>query len=253
MKITRFLKSNNVQWGIIEKNKIFSLDGNPYDEISRGKEIFRLEDIKLLAPAEPSIMVCCGMNYAARLKESGWTPPQEPIVFFKPPSAMIGNLDNVVFPSIAQTLRYEAELCVIMKRRTKNVSEKDAMNYVLGFTCGNELGAMDLLKIDKWMTRAKGFDTSGALGPWLETDLDPHNLRIKSWVNGQIKQDSNTNLMNFNVNKLISFISTFMTLNPGDVIWTGTPEGACDVKVGDIMDIEIEGIGTLRNQVVAPI
>ena len=254
MKILRFQWQGKIYWGILEeKDKIFTLDGNIYADFKKGKELCRLEDVKLLAPAEPSIMVACGMNYRARFKESKWREePEEPTIFFKPPTAVIGPLEGVVFPAIAKEMRYEGELCVIMKKRARNVAEKNAMSYVLGYTCGNELGAMDLMKKDRWMTRAKGFDTSGPLGPFLVTDLDPHNVAIKSRLNGETKQDSNTNLMIFRVGKLISYISAFMTLRPGDVIWMGTPEGNCNVKVGDIMEVEIEGIGILKNEVVAP-
>lgn len=257
MKIVRFKKQNSVTWGILENETIFTLDGNIYDIFSKGKELCRLQEVKLLAPVEPTIMVCCGMNYMERFNEDdykarGWVPPEEPILFFKPISSVVGPMDDVVFPSIAETLRCEAELCVVIKRRAKHVPEKDAPDYILGYTCGNELGAMDLVRKDKWLTRAKGFDTSGPLGPYLVTNLDSHNLAIKSWVNGEKKQDSNTSFMIFSIEKLISHISNFMTLNPGDVIWTGTPERNCGVKVEDVMEIEIEGIGILQNKVTAP-
>jgi len=242
------------RWGILEgEEEIFTLEGDLYGDFGKGEEVCRLADVKLLAPAEPTIMVACGMNYRARFQESGLKDePQEPILFFKPPTAVIGSLEDVVFPTIAQEMRYEGELCVVMKRQARNVSEEDAMHYVLGYTCGNELGAMDLMKKDRWMTRAKGFDSSGPLGPFLVTDLNPHDLSIKSRLNGQIRQDSHTSLMIFRVEKLISYISEFMTLRPGDVIWTGTPAGTTNVNVGDLMEVEIEGIGILRNRVVAP-
>lgn len=254
MKILRFQWQGKIYWGILEeKDKVFAVDGSIYGNFKKGKELCRLHDVKLLAPAEPTIMIACGMNYRARFKESGRREePQEPTIFFKPATAVIGPLEDVVFPAIAKEMRYEGELCVIIKKEARNVAEKDAMNYVLGYTCGNELGAMDLMKKDRWMTRAKGFDTSGPLGPFLVTDLDPHNVAIKSRLNGETKQDSNTNLMIFRVEKLISYISAFMTLHPGDVIWMGTPEGNSNVKVGDVMEVEIEGIGILKNQVVAP-
>ena len=253
MKILRFQFHGKSHWGILEEpDTICALEGDLYGEFNKGRKLCRLSDVKLLAPAEPTIMVACGMNYRARLKDKGWEEPVEPIIFFKPATAVIGPLENVVFPAIAKEMRYEAELCVVMKRQARNVAEEDAMDYVLGYTCGNELGAMDLVKKDKWMTRAKGFDGSGPLGPYLVTGIDPHNLAIRSWVNGELKQDGHTSLMIFSVPRLVSFISGFMTLRPGDVIWTGTPPGVCNVEVGDVMDVEIEGIGLLRNTVVAP-
>ncbi len=253
MIILRYQWKGMIRWGILEgEEKIFALEGDLYGDFGKGKEVCRLADVKLLAPAEPTIMVACGMNYRARFLEGGLKEePQEPILFFKPATAVIGSFEDVVFPAIAREMRYEGELCVVMKRHARNVSEKDAMRYVLGYTCGNELGAMDLMKKDRWMTRAKGFDTSGPLGPFLVTDLNPHGLSIKSRLNGQTRQDSHTSLMIFRVEKLISYISEFMTLRPGDVIWTGTPAGNSNVKVGDLMEVEIEGIGILSNRVVA--
>lgn len=253
MKILRFHWQGATIWGILEEpDRIFALEGDIYGTFQKGRALCRLPEVKLLAPAEPTIMVACGMNYPARFKERGWAEqPQEPIIFFKPATAVVGPLDDVVFPAMAKEMRYEGELCVIMKRQARNVAEKDAMSYILGYTCGNELGAMDLMKKDRWMTRAKGFDSSGPLGPFLVTDLDPHNLAIRSRINGETKQDGHTSRMIFRVEKLVSYISAFMTLRPGDVIWTGTPEGNCNVKTGDIMEVEIEGIGILRNKVTA--
>jgi len=252
MKILRFQFNSKIQWGILEEpDTVYALEGDLYNEFKKGGKLCRLADVKLLAPAEPTIMVACGMNYKARIRNKGWEEPAEPIIFFKPATVVLGTLENVVFPAIAKEMRYEGELCVVMKRQARNVAEKDAMDHVLGYTCGNELGAMDLMKKDKWMTRAKGFDGSGPLGPYLVTGIDPHNLTIRSWVNGELKQEGHTSLMIFSVPRLVSFISEFMTLRPGDVIWTGTPPGVCNVKVGDMMDIEIEGIGLLKNTVVA--
>ena len=250
MKIVRFQWEGKVRWGIVEDGTIFALDGDLYGDFRQGKELCRLQDVRLLAPAEPSITIACGMNYIDHIREMGWVAPQEPALFFKPINTVIGPEDDIVYPSVAQDLRYEAELCFVMKREAKNISEKEALGHVLGYTCGNDLTAMDLKKKDERLTRAKGFDTSGPLGPFLVTGLDPHNLAIKGRVNGETKQDSNTSLMIFGVEKLISYISAFMTLRRGDVIWTGTPRGgSCPVKVGDVIEVEIEGIGVLKNKV----
>ena len=251
MKLIRFQRQGKVRWGILENETIFSLEGDLYGDFKKGKDLCRLTDVKVLAPAEPTITVACGMNYAERLQESGWAPPAEPIIFFKPPSCIVGPEENIIFPSMARELRYEAELCAVIKKKARNVAEKDAMDCVLGYTCGNELGAMDLVKKDRWLTRAKGFDTAGPLGPFLVTGLDPHRLLIQSRVNGETRQKENTSIMIFPVEKLVSYISEFMTLQPGDVIWTGTPKGAGLVKAGDVIEVEIEGIGVLRNKVVS--
>lgn len=252
MKILRFQLKGETKWGILEEpDTIYTLRGDLYGKFKRGDKLCKLSEVIILAPVEPTIMVACGLNYRARFSEKGWEEPAEPIVFFKPATAVVGHLDNVVFPDIAKEMRYEAELCVVIKKQARNIAEKNAMDHVLGYTCGNELGAMDLIKKDKWMTRAKGFDTSGPLGPYLVTGIDPHNLAIRSRLNGELKQNGHTSLMIFSVPYLLSFISKFMTLRPGDVIWTGTPPGVSNVKEGDVMEIEIENIGILRNRVVA--
>lgn len=253
MKIVRFQWQGKVNWGIVEDDIIFALDGDLYGDFGKGKEMCQLPEVKLLAPVEPSITVACGMNYIEHIKELGWSVPQEPVLFFKPANTVIGPDDDIIYPAMAQDLRYEAELCCVIKRQAKNVVEGEALDYVLGYTCGNDVTAMDLTEKDGRLTRSKGFDTSGPLGPFLVTGLNPHNLDIKGRVNGVTKQDSNTSLMLFSVEKLISYISAFMTLRPGDVVWTGTPGGgACPVKVGDVIEVEIEGIGVLKNKLVAP-
>ena len=253
LKIVRFQWRDKVNWGILEDDTIFSLSGDLYGDFKRGKKLCQRQEVRLLTPVEPSITVACGMNYMDHIKEMGWAVPKEPHLFFKPANTVVGPDDNVVYPAISQDLRYEGELCCVIKRPAKNVPEKEALDYVLGYTCGNDFTAMDVTGKDGRLTRSKGFDTSGPLGPCLVTGLDPHNLNIKSRLNGELKQDSNTGLTIFNVEKLISYISAFLTLRPGDVVWTGTPRGgACPVKVGDVIEVEIEGIGILRNKVVAP-
>lgn len=251
--LARFRWKEGVKWGVLENEKLFNVRGDIYDKFEKGEELCRLEQVSLLAPAEPRIMVACALNYIDHIMEMGRIAPREPKLFFKPPNTLMGPLDEVRFPSVARDYRFEAELCVVMKRRTRSVTEADALKHVLGYTCGNDFGALDLLKQDENLTRARGFDTSGPLGPFLVTGLNPQNLSIKGRVNGELKQDSNTSAMIHGVPKLISHISAFMTLMPGDVIWTGTPKGgACPVKVGDTIEVEIEGIGILKNRVAAP-
>lgn len=253
MKIVRFQWQDKVNWGILEGDAIFALVGDLYGDFGKGKELCRLQDVRLLAPVEPSIMVACGLNYIAHIKDMGWDVPQEPALFFKPANTVVGPEEDILYPAVTQDLRYEAELCCVIKSRAKDVAEEEALDYVLGYTCGNDLTAMDLIKKDERLTRAKAFDTAGPLGPCLVTGLDPHNLAIKGRVNGETKQDSNTGLTIFSIEKLISYISAFMTLRPGDVVWTGTPKGgACPIKLGDVTEVEIEDIGILRNKVVAP-
>lgn len=253
MKIARFRWQGKVNWGIVEDDTIFALDGDLYGDFGKGKEMCQLPDVRLLAPVAPSITVACGRNYLDHIKEMGWPVPQEPLLFFKPANTVIGPEEDIVFPAVSRDLRYEAELCLVIKRLAKNVAEEEALDYVLGYTCGNDVTAIDLFERDGFLARAKGFDTAGPLGPFLVTGLDSHKLAIKGRVNSVTKQDSNTSLMVFSVEKLISYISAFMTLRPGDVVWTGTPGGgACPVKMGDVIEVEVEGIGVLKNQIVAP-
>ena len=252
MKIVRFQWQGKVNRGVIEDDTIFALVGDLYGDFNKGKEMCKLPEVKLLAPVEPSIMVACGRNYMDHIKEMGWPIPEEPVLFFKPANTVIGPEDDIIYPAVSQDIRYEAELCFVIKRQAKDVAEEEALNYVLGYTCGNDVTAIDLFKKDGFLARAKGFDTSGPLGPFLVTGLDPHNLAIKGRVNGETKQDGSTSLMVFSVEKLISYISAFMTLRPGDVVWTGTPRGgACPIKAGDVIEVDIEGIGVLKNKLAA--
>lgn len=252
MIIARFQWQGKVHWGIVEGETIFNLKGDLYGDFAKGGKLCSLKEVKLLAPAEPGITIACGMNYIDHIKEMGWEAPKEPALFFKPSNTIIGPEDNVIYPKMSQDLRYEGELCCVIKRRAKDVAEEKALDYVLGYTCGNDMTATDLFQKDGRLTRAKAFDTSGPMGPFLVTGLDPHNLKIRSRLNNKAQQDSNTGFTIFGVEKLISYISAFLTLQPGDVVWTGTPRGgACPVKVGDITEVEIEGIGVLRNKIVA--
>ena len=253
MKIVRFRWQGGVHWGILESETIFALEGDIYGKFDRGKEMCPLQEVKLLAPAEPKNGVACGRNYLDHIREMGWPVPEEPNLFFKPVNTVIGPEDDIIFPSPSKDLRYEAELCLVIKKLAKNVPEEKARDYILGYTCGNDVTAIDLFEKDKILARAKGFDTAGPLGPCLVTDIDPHNLAIKGRVNGETRQDSHTSLMIFSVPKLISVITAFMTLYPGDVVWTGTPKGgASPIKVGDVIEVEVEGIGLLKNKLVAP-
>lgn len=253
MKLARFNRHGDIAWGIVEDDTIYSLVGNLYDNFRKGIELGPLAEVQLLAPAEPSIIVACGLNYVGEAKKLGATPSDEPTIFFKPVTTLVDPDGDVVYPAISQALGHEGELCCVIKGTARNVSESQALDYVLGYTCGNDLGLMDIYKKDGRLTRAKGFDTASPMGPFLVTDLDPHNLPIKARINGQTIQDSSTAEMIHSVERIVSHITEFMTLRSGDVIFTGTPEGGHYlVSVGDLMEVEIEGIGVLKNKVVAP-
>jgi 2-keto-4-pentenoate hydratase/2-oxohepta-3-ene-1,7-dioic acid hydratase in catechol pathway len=251
MKLARIQHNGAPRWGIVEGDSIYALEGDLYGAFSKGARLTALKDAKLLAPAEPSIIVACGLNYMGEVKHLGAEVPKEPSLFFKPPTTVHNPGVTLPYPRITNNLSHEAELCCVMKKTARFVSEADALDCVLGYTCGNDIGMMDILAHDnKLITRAKGFDGSSALGPWLETDLDPANVRIKGIINGEVIQNANTSEMIFSAAHIISYISEFMTLRPGDVVFTGTPEnGHYPVKVGDVMEVDIEGIGRLTTPV----
>jgi 2-keto-4-pentenoate hydratase/2-oxohepta-3-ene-1,7-dioic acid hydratase in catechol pathway len=198
----------------------------------------------------PSKIVAVGRNYLAHAQELGHPVPVEPLIFLKPPSAIVGNEDDVVYPKASLRVDHEAELAVVIGRRCKDVMEGDAFDYVRGYTCANDVTARDLQETDAQWTRAKGFDTFCPLGPWVVEELDPSSLRVSARVNGEVRQEGHTSDMLFPVPALVAYISSVMTLEPDDVILTGTPPGVGPVRRGDIMEVEVEGIGVLRNRVV---
>jgi 2-keto-4-pentenoate hydratase/2-oxohepta-3-ene-1,7-dioic acid hydratase in catechol pathway len=198
----------------------------------------------------PSKIVAVGLNYLAHARELGHEVPTEPLIFLKPTSAIVGDQDDVVYPKASLRVDHEAELAVVIGRRCKDVNEGDAFDYVRGYTCANDVTARDLQESDDQWTRAKGFDTFCPLGPQVVENLDPSSLRVVARVNGEVRQEGHTSDMLFGVPGLVAFISGVMTLEPGDVILTGTPPGVGPVQRGDLMEVEIEGIGVLRNRVV---
>ena len=203
----------------------------------------------LLAPVTPTKIVCVGRNYADHAKELGNEAPPEPIIFLKPPSAVLGPEGTIVRPAMSQMVHHEGELAIVIGKRAKDVRAADWRDYVLGFTCANDVTARDLQKKDGQFTRGKGFDTFCPIGPCIETDLDVSDIRVTLRVNGETRQDGRTSQMMFPPPFLIEFISAVMTLEPGDVILTGTPAGVGPLVGGDVVEVEIDGIGVLRNAV----
>jgi 2-keto-4-pentenoate hydratase/2-oxohepta-3-ene-1,7-dioic acid hydratase in catechol pathway len=210
-----------------------------------------LTAVRLLAPCRPTKILAVGLNYRTHAAEAGYDVPSEPLVFSKPPSSVIGPLETIVYPALSQQVDYEGELAVVIGRQARSVSPVKAHDFVLGYTCGNDVTARDLQRRDDQWTRAKGFDTFCPLGPCIVTGLDTAHLAIRTHVNGEIRQDASTADMVFNVAELIAYVSQVMTLEPGDVILTGTPSGVGPLQPGDVVDVEIEGIGALRNPVVS--
>lgn len=199
----------------------------------------------------PTKIVAVGLNYHNHAKELGMRAPRHPLIFIKPTTTIIGQGETIVIPSMSKRVDYEAELALVIGKKCKDVSEEDALTYVEGLTCLNDVTARDLQKLDGQWTRAKSFDTFCPVGPRLvKVDkIDPNDVRVQLFLNGELKQDSSTKEFIFKVEKIISFISQVMTLNPGDIITTGTPPGIGQMKSGDIVEVKIEGIGTLKNKV----
>jgi 2-keto-4-pentenoate hydratase/2-oxohepta-3-ene-1,7-dioic acid hydratase in catechol pathway len=197
----------------------------------------------------PTKIIAIGLNYLDHAKELNMDIPEYPLIFMKPPTAVIGDGEIIIYPPQTQELHYEGELGIVIGKKARNISIEASKQYIAGYTCSNDVTARDLQRLDGQWTRSKSFDTFCPLGPRIEKNIDPTNLAITTRVNGVTKQSSNTNQMIFNAYKLVSFISAIMTLLPGDVISTGTPPGVGELKVGDVVEVEIEGIGILRNTV----
>ena len=257
MKLARFSAEGRVLWGIVEHGVVFEAGnysfGSIPDEKAAKKGLGRpLDSVRLLAPAQPSKIVAIGLNYRAHAAEFGKSIPEEPMLFLKPSTAVIGPGDDIIYPShMSRRVDYEAELAVVIGRKAMDVSPDDAKACILGYTCFNDVTARDLQAKDIQYTRAKGFDTFAPMGPWIETGLNPLKVRVESYLNNEKRQDCSTEDMIFNVFELVSFVSRVMTLLPGDVIATGTPSGVGRMKPGDIIEVRIEGIGALKNTVKA--
>ncbi len=209
-----------------------------------------INEVKILPVSMPTKIVAVGLNYKDHAMEMDKPLPEEPLIFLKPSSSVIAHKEKIIKPEISKRVDYEGELAVVIGRKCKNVEVEEAKEYILGYTCFNDVTARDLQEKDIQYTRAKSFDTFSPVGPWIENDVDPTNLEIKTYVNDRVVQHSNTSNMKFNVFFLVSYISKIMTLMPGDIIATGTPAGVGPLMSGDIVKVEIEGIGILENEVV---
>jgi 2-keto-4-pentenoate hydratase/2-oxohepta-3-ene-1,7-dioic acid hydratase in catechol pathway len=220
------------------------------DPVPTGEDI-PLDQVRLLAPVLPSKVVAVGKNYVEHAAEMGGAVPEEPVIFLKPSTAVTGPDDAIPYPPQSSRVDPEGELAVVIGRLARRVPAEDASRYILGYTCANDVTARDLQAKDGQWTRAKGFDGFGPLGPWVETELDPSDVAVELRVNGETRQAARTSQMAFGVSELVEFVTAVMTLLPGDVILTGTPAGVAPVEVGDVIEVDVEGIGVLRNQVVA--
>ena len=253
MRLVRFRFGDRIATGAIDDGSqdIRILQGTFFeDPIPTGEQV-PLDDVRLLAPVLPSKLVCVGKNYAAHAAEFGGEVPEEPLLFLKPSTAVIGPGDPIQLLPISTRVDYEGELAVVIGRLARGVRAEDAYKYILGYTCANDVTLRDLQHTNDQWARAKGFDGSCPLGPWIETVLDPNDIRIETRLNGEIRQAAQTSDMVFGVAELIEYITEFMTLLPGDVLLTGTPEGVGRLTKGDVVEVEVDGIGTLLNPVAS--
>jgi 2-keto-4-pentenoate hydratase/2-oxohepta-3-ene-1,7-dioic acid hydratase in catechol pathway len=251
MRIVRFKREPNELpiWGWMADERIGVLDGSPFDEFQREEARLPIEEVQLVAPVVPGKIICIGLNYAAHAAEHDVEVPDLPLLFLKPPSAVVGSGQPILLPPQSQQVEHEAELAVIISQRGRWIRPEQVANYVLGFTAANDVTARDLQFRDGQWTRSKGFDTFCPLGPWIETEFEPADALITCSVNGQMRQMASTRDMIFTVPHIVAFISSVMTLEAGDVILTGTPPGVGPLSDGDEVTVEIEGLGTLRNSV----
>jgi 2-keto-4-pentenoate hydratase/2-oxohepta-3-ene-1,7-dioic acid hydratase in catechol pathway len=253
MRIIRFALQGRTGYGLLKGEKIEVLWDTPFEGglAKTTGEVLSLPEVTLLAPCEPSKIVAIGLNYRDHAAEIGHPLPEEPLIFMKPSTAVIGPDENIVYPEMSRRVDYEAELAVVIGKTASHVQEADFRDYVLGYTCINDVTARDLQQKDGQFTRSKSFDTFAPLGPWIETEIaDPNHLTVEGYLNGERRQHSNTSNLVFPVARLVSFISRIMTLLPGDVIATGTPSGIGPMQPGDVVEIRVEGIGALRNRLV---
>jgi 2-keto-4-pentenoate hydratase/2-oxohepta-3-ene-1,7-dioic acid hydratase in catechol pathway len=253
MRICRVMVDGVAHYGVVADDRIELLAGDPFHGPASSGVAVPLAGARLLPPAEPSKIVAVGQNYRAHAAEMGKGVPDEPLLFLKAPSALLPPGDAIVRPCGYERVDYEGELCLVIGRRARHVRAAEALDYVLGYTILNDVSVRDLQKKDGQFTRAKGFDTFAPCGPWLETDLDPQALRLETRLNGVVRQQSSTGDMIFPVAELVAFASRVMTLEPGDLFSTGTPSGVGNLQPGDTVAIEISGIGTLENPVVAEV
>lgn len=246
----RLLGGERPRYAMVEGEKGYWLEG-AFGRWRRGGRVEGLDEFPLLVPCEPTKIVALGLNYGSHAEEVGRDLPKEPIIFLKPPSSLLADGGEIIVPRLAQRVDYEGELAMVMGRRAKRVRATEAQDHILGLTCANDVTARDLQRMDAQWTRGKGFDTFCPLGPHLALDLDAGDLLLRTWLNGQLRQEARTREMIFDVGEILAYISAVMTLEPGDVILTGTPMGVGQLKPGDLVEVEIEGIGTLRNSVIS--
>ncbi len=252
MRITRFISDENkAQYGWIDEDRIGYIQGDPFGEYRRFEAKQNLTEVKLLPPCEPSKIIAVGRNYLDHIHEMQSEMPDYPLIFLKPPSALITSGETILIPPQTQRVEHEAELAIVIGKKSRWLTQEEVKDAIFGYTIGNDVTARDLQSKDGQWTRAKGFDTFCPLGPWIETDFNPADAIISCHVNNSMRQMASTRDMLFTIDRLVMFISSVMTLMPGDVILTGTPAGVGPLEDGDTVTVSIEGIGNLLNTVRA--
>ena len=249
MLVVRYAYDGFEGYGAIEGDEVHAIVGDIFGPHKVGDVVAPLSEVRLLAPVRPSKIVCIGRNYRAHAAEMKADVPTQPLLFLKPPSSLIGPGDTILLPAQSSRVEHEGELAVIIGRRAKDVPWNTALTYVFGCACANDVTARDLQRSDGQWTRGKGFDTFCPIGPWIKTNLDTAAVGVRTRVNGHVRQDGHTRDLVFDVPYLVSYISKVMTLEPGDVILTGTPEGVGPLEAGDSVEVEIDGLGVLSNPV----
>lgn len=244
--------ADSALYGVIEGELIREMSGVPWSQWSPATRIWKRSDVRLHAPVQPGKVVCVGRNYAAHAAELGNEVPKEPLIFLKPPSAIVGPWETIVIPPQSQRVEHEGELALVVGRTCSRLKDgEEALSYLLGYSCLNDVTARDIQKNEVQFTRAKGFDTFCPVGPHIETQLDPADVLVETRVNGALRQSGRTSLMIYPVAFLVRWISHAMTLYPGDVIATGTPAGVGPLAAGDSVEVSVSGVGVLRNAVQA--
>jgi 2-keto-4-pentenoate hydratase/2-oxohepta-3-ene-1,7-dioic acid hydratase in catechol pathway len=252
MNITRYVRyaaAGKTSYGIVEERTVRELNGTPFTGAEPTGRTLNLTDVKLLAPCEPSKVAAVGRNYKSHIADRGLEPSKEPGLFWKPSSCIVGTEDNIVIPEGAHNVHYEAELVIVIGKKGKNIPVAEAPKHIFGVTAGNDVSERDWQKNDLQWFRAKGSDTFGGLGPSIVQGLNYNDLLVQSRLNGEVVQSQRTSDLIFPVDTIVNYVSRFVTLVPGDIIYTGTPGTTKAMKAGDVIEIEVEGVGVLRNRI----
>lgn len=250
MKYVRFERSEGPCWGVIKGEEVLTLSKPPYEGLDYDGGKLPLSQCKLLAPCEPTKIVCVGKNYVEHAKEMGSEPPGFPVLFLKGPNTLNRPEGAIHAPEFVERLDFEGELAVVIRRRAKNVKAKDVSDHVLGYTCLNDVTARDVQKHDGQWTRGKSMDGFCPVGPWVTDEVGPAGLKLTTRLNGKVMQQGDTDDLITPIPQLLEFITASMTLEPGDVVATGTPAGVGPMIPGDRVEVEIEGLGVLKNQII---